>query len=89
MKLCDFKHFLSHILQHLSKEQKRIQILKSLTKQHRLQTETILMNEQSKQVRVTIDRLCDYCGKRLGNSALVRYPDNAELSHYSCCIKNK
>jgi len=55
---------------------------------HLLKLDNILMQEQlirarAHQIKITENRECQFCHKRLGNTAFARYP-NGVVVHYKC-----
>ncbi|KAG0198890.1 Vam6/Vps39-like protein [Mortierella sp. GBA30] len=58
-------------------------IVKNLLKAERLQTQEQLTFYRSRRVKITEDRMCPKCHKRIGNSVFAVFPDGVVV-HYSC-----
>ncbi|KAI8603875.1 vacuolar sorting protein 39 domain 2-domain-containing protein [Dissophora ornata] len=58
-------------------------IVKNLLKADRLQTQEQLTFYRSRRVKITEDRMCPKCNKRIGNSVFAVFPDGVVV-HYSC-----
>ncbi|KAF9984824.1 Vam6/Vps39-like protein [Mortierella antarctica] len=58
-------------------------IVKNLLKAERLQTQEQLTFYRSRRVKITEDRVCPKCHKRIGNSVFAVFPDGVVV-HYSC-----
>ncbi|ORZ13809.1 vacuolar sorting protein 39 domain 2-domain-containing protein [Lobosporangium transversale] len=58
-------------------------IVKNLLKAERLQTQEQLTFYRSRRVKITEDRMCPKCNKRIGNSVFAVFPDGVVV-HYSC-----
>ncbi|ORX60430.1 hypothetical protein DM01DRAFT_320588 [Hesseltinella vesiculosa] len=58
-------------------------IVKNLLKAEQFQTEQQLAWYQSRSVKITEDRMCPQCNKRIGNSVFAVFP-NSVVVHYSC-----
>ncbi|KAI8067712.1 vacuolar sorting protein 39 domain 2-domain-containing protein [Gilbertella persicaria] len=58
-------------------------IVKNLLKAEQIQVEEQLMFYRSRAVKITEDRMCPQCNKRIGNSVFAVFP-NGVVVHYSC-----
>ncbi|CAO3677740.1 unnamed protein product [Rhizopus microsporus] len=58
-------------------------IVKNLLKAEQIQAEEQLMYYRSRAVKITEDRMCPQCNKRIGNSVFAVFP-NGVVVHYSC-----
>ncbi|KAI1318862.1 Vacuolar morphogenesis protein 6 [Mortierella claussenii] len=58
-------------------------IVKNLLKAEQLQTQEQLTFYRSRRVKITEDRMCPKCNKRIGNSVFAVFPDGVVV-HYSC-----
>jgi tetratricopeptide (TPR) repeat protein len=58
-------------------------IVKNLLKAEQIQVEEQSMYYRSRFVKITDDRMCPQCNKRIGNSVFAVFP-NAVVVHYSC-----
>ncbi|KAI7829554.1 vacuolar sorting protein 39 domain 2-domain-containing protein [Gamsiella multidivaricata] len=58
-------------------------VVKNLLKAERLQTQEQLTFYRSRRVKITEDRMCPKCNKRIGNSVFAVFPDGVVV-HYSC-----
>ncbi|KAI9478472.1 MAG: CNH domain-containing protein [Benjaminiella poitrasii] len=58
-------------------------IVKNLLKAEQIQVEEQLMYYRSRAVKITEDRMCPQCNKRIGNSVFAVFP-NGVVVHYSC-----
>ncbi|KAF8975925.1 Vam6/Vps39-like protein [Entomortierella lignicola] len=58
-------------------------IVKNLLKAEQLQTQEQLNFYRSRRVKITEDRMCPKCNKRIGNSVFAVFPDGVVV-HYSC-----
>ncbi|KAG0022469.1 Vam6/Vps39-like protein [Entomortierella chlamydospora] len=58
-------------------------IVKNLLKAERLQTQEQLNFYRSRRVKITEDRMCPKCNKRIGSTAFAVFPDGVVV-HYSC-----
>ncbi|KAI8061931.1 vacuolar sorting protein 39 domain 2-domain-containing protein [Thamnidium elegans] len=58
-------------------------IVKNLLKAEEIQVEEQLMFYRSRAVKITDDRMCPQCNKRIGNSVFAVFP-NGVVVHYSC-----
>ncbi|KAI7894427.1 CNH domain-containing protein [Mucor mucedo] len=58
-------------------------IVKNLLKAEQIQVEEQLMFYRSRAVKITDDRMCPQCNKRIGNSVFAVFP-NGVVVHYSC-----
>ncbi|KAI9281130.1 CNH domain-containing protein [Sporodiniella umbellata] len=58
-------------------------IVKNLLKAEQIQVEEQSMFYRSRSVKITDDRMCPQCNKRIGNSVFAVFP-NGVVVHYSC-----
>lgn len=58
-------------------------IVKNLLKAEQIQVEEQSMYYRSRSVKITDDRMCPQCNKRIGNSVFAVFP-NGVVVHYSC-----
>ncbi|KAI9010949.1 CNH domain-containing protein [Phycomyces nitens] len=58
-------------------------VVKNLLKAEQLQVEEQLAFYRSRAVKITEDRMCPQCNKRIGNSVFAVFP-NGVVVHYSC-----
>ncbi|KAL7310879.1 Vacuolar morphogenesis protein 6 [Mucor circinelloides] len=58
-------------------------VVKNLLKAEQIQVEEQLMFYRSRAVKITEDRMCPQCNKRIGNSVFAVFP-NGVVVHYSC-----
>ncbi|KAI8067557.1 CNH domain-containing protein [Gongronella butleri] len=58
-------------------------VVKNLLKAEQFQAEQQLAWQQSRSVKITEDRMCPQCNKRIGNSVFAVFP-NSVVVHYSC-----
>jgi len=59
------------------------QVLKNINKINNLETKYSLVQVQSKNVRITTERMCPKCHKRIGDKIFAVYP-SGEVVHFSC-----
>ncbi|KAI8394304.1 vacuolar sorting protein 39 domain 2-domain-containing protein [Radiomyces spectabilis] len=58
-------------------------VVRNLLKAEQIQVEEQLMHYRSRAVKITEDRMCPQCNKRIGNSVFAVFP-NGIVVHYSC-----
>ncbi|CAO3623144.1 unnamed protein product [Cunninghamella blakesleeana] len=61
----------------------RDRIMKNLLKAEQFQVQEQLAYYQSRAIKITEDRMCPQCNKRIGNSVFAVFP-NGTVTHYSC-----
>ncbi|KAF9438235.1 Vam6/Vps39-like protein [Entomortierella beljakovae] len=77
-----FKFFEKSIRESLKTKHMNM-VVKNLLKAERLQTQEQLTFYRSRRVKITEDRMCPKCNKRIGNSVFAVFPDGVVV-HYSC-----
>jgi hypothetical protein len=77
-------NFFEIMLNKLCKQQRYYQLLKHLTFQLNLQVHELRILKQQTKFVINEEKICVICNKRLGKSAIVRYPDG-KIIHYGCC----
>ncbi|KAI9311094.1 CNH domain-containing protein [Dichotomocladium elegans] len=75
--------FFEKYIRETNKKRNMNMIVKNLLKAEELQVEEQLMYYQSRAVKITEDRMCPQCNKRIGNSVFAVFP-NGVVVHYSC-----
>ncbi|KAI8148423.1 vacuolar sorting protein 39 domain 2-domain-containing protein [Fennellomyces sp. T-0311] len=75
--------FFEKYIRATNKERNMDLIVKNLLKADQIQVEEQLMYYQSRAVKITEDRMCPQCNKRIGNSVFAVFP-NGVVVHYSC-----
>lgn len=83
IKCKNLANFFENMLNKLCRQQRHYQILKHLTFQLNLQVHELRIMKQQTKFIVNEEKLCQICKKRLGKSAIVRYPDG-RIIHYGC-----
>jgi len=76
--------FLESVLRDKDQTQRHNQVVKNLLKAENLQIRERLIKGRSRMLRITEDRMCPVCNKRLGASVFAVYPNNIVV-HYMCC----
>ncbi|KAI7848688.1 CNH domain-containing protein [Circinella umbellata] len=75
--------FFEKYIRSTNKETHMDLVVKNLLKAEQIQVEEQLMYYQSRAVKITEDRMCPQCNKRIGNSVFAVFP-NGVVVHYSC-----
>ncbi|KAI9247454.1 vacuolar sorting protein 39 domain 2-domain-containing protein [Phascolomyces articulosus] len=75
--------FFEKYIRATNKESHMDLVVKNLLKAEQIQVEEQLMYYQSRAVKITEDRMCPQCNKRIGNSVFAVFP-NGVVVHYSC-----
>ncbi len=86
MKCKNLSQFFENMLTRLVRSKHDNQIRNQLMIALQLQVHETKIMCQDKKFRVTDEKICCSCTKRIGKSAMVRYP-NGTLIHYGC-MKN-
>eukprot|EP01116_Phalansterium_solitarium_P000135 TRINITY_DN10090_c0_g1_i1.p1 TRINITY_DN10090_c0_g1~~TRINITY_DN10090_c0_g1_i1.p1 ORF type:complete len:892 (-),score=174.91 TRINITY_DN10090_c0_g1_i1:69-2744(-) len=82
--LKDLYPVLECVLQDNTQARRNGQVLKNLLKSENLQIQEQLIGVRSRVVKMTEDRMCLVCNKRIGFSVFACYP-NGTVVHYFCC----
>ncbi|KAI8973310.1 vacuolar sorting protein 39 domain 2-domain-containing protein [Mycotypha africana] len=82
-KLHGLFSFLEKYIRETNKRRNMDMIVKNLWKAEQIQVEEQLMYYRSRAVKITEDRMCPQCNKRIGNSVFAVFP-NGVVVHYSC-----
>jgi hypothetical protein len=75
--------FLEPLLCKSSEAKRNGAVIKNLRRNESLQVREELMECRKRMVRVTTERTCFICQKRIGNTVFAVYP-NGSLAHFSC-----
>ncbi|ORY95714.1 CNH domain-domain-containing protein [Syncephalastrum racemosum] len=75
--------FFEKYIREANKERNMDLVVKNLLKAEQLQVEEQLMRYRSRAVKITEDRMCPQCNKRIGTSVFAVFP-NGTVVHYSC-----
>lgn len=75
--------FLEPLLCKSSEAQRNGSVIKNLRRSESLQVREELMECRKRMVKVTTDRTCSICQKRIGNTVFAVYP-NGSLAHFVC-----
>ncbi|KAI9499126.1 vacuolar sorting protein 39 domain 2-domain-containing protein [Zychaea mexicana] len=75
--------FFEKYIRATNKESHMDVVVKNLLKAEQIQVEEQLMYYQSRAVKITEDRMCPQCNKRIGNSVFAVFPSGVVV-HYSC-----
>ncbi|KAI9246016.1 CNH domain-containing protein [Helicostylum pulchrum] len=82
-KLYGLFPFFEKYIRETNKNRNMDLIVKNLLKAEQIQVEEQLMFYRSRAVKITDDRMCPQCNKRIGNSVFAVFP-NGVVVHYSC-----
>jgi len=80
----DLEPFFEAVLRENSQQRRHNQIVKNLLKTENLQVREQLIKSRSHMFKVTEDRMCQVCHRRLGDSVPACYP-NGTVVHFMCC----
>jgi len=83
MKCKNLCPFFENMLNRLSRKKHHIQIINRLMLSLQLTIHETKIICQKKMFTVTDEQMCKECNKRMGKSAMVRFP-NGDLIHYGC-----
>eukprot|EP01112_Ceratiomyxa_fruticulosa_P013612 TRINITY_DN3831_c0_g1_i1.p1 TRINITY_DN3831_c0_g1~~TRINITY_DN3831_c0_g1_i1.p1 ORF type:complete len:240 (+),score=42.88 TRINITY_DN3831_c0_g1_i1:372-1091(+) len=75
--------FFEAVLRDTTKVRRNNQVVKNLLKSENLQIREQLISARSRVVKVTDDRMCPVCNRRLGSSVFACYP-NGTVVHFMC-----
>ncbi|CDS07231.1 hypothetical protein LRAMOSA01180 [Lichtheimia ramosa] len=75
--------FFEKYIRETNKRRNMDMIVRNLLKAEQIQVEEQLTYFQSRAVKITEDRMCPQCNKRIGNSVFAVFP-NGIVVHYSC-----
>ncbi|KAI7874387.1 hypothetical protein K492DRAFT_137936 [Lichtheimia hyalospora FSU 10163] len=75
--------FFEKYIRETNKKRNMDMIVRNLLKAEQIQVEEQLTYFQSRAVKITEDRMCPQCNKRIGNSVFAVFP-NGIVVHYSC-----
>mmetsp|Transcript_6142 Transcript_6142/g.17147 ORF Transcript_6142/g.17147 Transcript_6142/m.17147 type:complete len:136 (-) Transcript_6142:84-491(-) len=75
--------FLRKSLRHTWSEQRRQQVTRQLLRVQEVKAKKELIDEQVKEVVIDEGTRCQLCGRPMGTSAMLRYPNGA-IVHLSC-----
>lgn len=81
--LRDLQIFLTSVLEKKSKERRSNQVLKSLIFAQHIQVQRERIASESRSYVITEDSICEFCKKKLGDSAFACNP-NGTIVHYYC-----
>jgi hypothetical protein len=84
IKCKNLAKFLESMLDSVLYKKRKLQVTNYLTFALNLQVHELRINKQQNKFYVQDENLCKLCNKRLGKSAIVRYPDG-NIIHYGCC----
>ncbi|KAI8331468.1 CNH domain-containing protein [Blakeslea trispora] len=82
-KLYGLFPFFEKYIRESNKNRNMNMVVKNLLKAEEIQVEDQLMFYRSRAVKITEDRMCPQCNKRIGNSVFAVFP-NGVVVHYSC-----
>ncbi|KAI8366276.1 CNH domain-containing protein [Choanephora cucurbitarum] len=82
-KLYGLFPFFEKYIRESNKNRNMNMVVKNLLKAEQIQVEDQLMFYRSRAVKITEDRMCPQCNKRIGNSVFAVFP-NGVVVHYSC-----
>lgn len=83
MKCQNLSPFFESMLNRLSRNKHNVQIINRLMLALELQIHETKIMCQVKKFVVNDEQICKECNKRMGKSAMVRFP-NGDLIHYGC-----
>ncbi|CAO3612687.1 unnamed protein product [Cunninghamella echinulata] len=75
--------FFEKYLRESNRSINRDRIVKNLLKAEQFQVQEQLAYYQSRAIKITEERMCPQCNKRIGNSVFAVFP-NGTVTHYSC-----
>jgi len=75
--------FFEAVLREMTKTRRNNQVVRNLLKSENFQIREQLIQVRSRVIKITEDRSCPVCNKRLGTSVFASYP-NGEVVHFMC-----
>ncbi|ORZ15111.1 vacuolar sorting protein 39 domain 2-domain-containing protein [Absidia repens] len=75
--------FFEKYIRESNRNRNKNRVVKNLLKAEQFQVEEQVSFYQSRAVKITEDRMCPQCNKRIGNSVFAVFPNGAVV-HYSC-----
>jgi len=75
--------FFESVLRDITKNRRNNQVVKNLLKSENLQIREQMIKARSKVIKITDEKLCPVCNKRLGMSVFACYP-NGTIVHFMC-----
>ncbi|KAI8096965.1 vacuolar sorting protein 39 domain 2-domain-containing protein [Halteromyces radiatus] len=75
--------FFEKYIRESNRNRNKDHVVKNLLKAEQFQVEEQLSFYRSRAVKITEDRMCPQCNKRIGNSVFAVFPNGAVV-HYSC-----
>jgi len=81
--LSELGRFFENMLVERSQVRREKQSIAHLLKLDNIQMQEQLIRARNHQIKITDNRECQKCSKRLGNTAFARYP-NGTVVHYKC-----
>ncbi|KAI8342574.1 vacuolar sorting protein 39 domain 2-domain-containing protein [Chlamydoabsidia padenii] len=75
--------FFEKYIRESNRNRNKNRVVKNLLKAEQFQVEEQVSYYQSRAVKITEDRMCPQCNKRIGNSVFAVFPNGAVV-HYSC-----
>ncbi|KAJ6236373.1 cnh domain containing [Anaeramoeba flamelloides] len=85
--ISEFIEYLTLVIINITKRKRKLLVIKNLEKTANLNLNMKALQYKSDSKLIDKNTLCQYCGKRIGDSIIGRYP-NGIIVHLSC-IKNK
>ncbi|ORX99906.1 hypothetical protein K493DRAFT_335529 [Basidiobolus meristosporus CBS 931.73] len=82
-KLENLNKYFEKYLRELHKNSRMNHVVSSLLRAEGVQVQEKLVHYRSRYVKITEDRMCPHCLKRIGNSVFAVFP-NGVVVHYSC-----
>ncbi|WWC68549.1 uncharacterized protein I206_102478 [Kwoniella pini CBS 10737] len=76
--------FLLSTIRDTFKKQNENKLFKNLIKSRKEELDRILLGLENKRIRITDQRICPQCHKRLGNSAIAVHAPRGEVTHLHC-----
>ncbi|WRT65779.1 uncharacterized protein IL334_002728 [Kwoniella shivajii] len=80
----DVHAFFMRTLRDTHAKRNEARVIKSLVKGRKEELERLLLGLEGKRVRVTDQRICPQCHKRLGQSAIAVHAPRGEVTHLHC-----
>ncbi|KAL1915253.1 uncharacterized protein VTP21DRAFT_7529 [Calcarisporiella thermophila] len=83
IRISELYPFFEKYIRETNKNYRANQVVLNLLRAEQVQIREQLVYYRSRAVKITEDRMCPQCTKRIGNSAFVVFPNGAVV-HYSC-----
>eukprot|EP01113_Clastostelium_recurvatum_P023907 TRINITY_DN2852_c0_g1_i2.p1 TRINITY_DN2852_c0_g1~~TRINITY_DN2852_c0_g1_i2.p1 ORF type:complete len:622 (+),score=131.51 TRINITY_DN2852_c0_g1_i2:148-1866(+) len=83
LPIAQLQPFFEAVLRDTTRTKRNNQVVKNLLKSEKQQIHEQLIRARSRVIKVTDDRICPVCNKRLGNSVFACHP-NGVVVHFMC-----